>query len=172
MQFTKRFITNPNHLNGRFGTALGRIGDVDLDGYNDIAISAPFEGNGVVYIHLGGPNGISSEPSQRIKAPPNVFEYTKAPMFGHSISKGVDIDFNGYRDIAIGAPNSEIVLIYKTYPVVKVIARLKPSQKQILLSDTKFTVEVCAHFECEMKIDRAICELTKTGSTRTKSLIS
>lgn len=164
MKFTERFITNPNHLNGRFGTALARIGDIDLDGYNDIAISAPFEGNGVVYIHLGGPNGISPEPSQRIEAPkisPNTFEYTKAPMFGHSISRGVDIDANGYRDIAIGAPNSEVAFIYKTYPVVKVIAQLKPSQKRISLSDTKFNVEVCAYFECAKKINRPICELSK-----------
>lgn len=164
MKFTERFITNPNHLNGRFGTALARIGDIDLDGYNDIAISAPFEGNGVVYIHLGGPNGISPEPSQRIEAPkisPNTFEYTKAPMFGHSISRGVDIDANGYRDIAIGAPNSEVAFIYKTYPVVKVIAQLKPSQKRISLSDTKFNVEVCAYFECAKKINRPICELYK-----------
>lgn len=167
MQFTERFITNPNHLNGRFGTALGRIGDVDLDGYNDIAISAPFEESGAVYIYLGGPNGISSTPSQRIKAPtipPNAFEYSKAPMFGYSISRGVDIDLNGYRDIAIGAPNSEVVFIYKTYPVVKVIAQLKPSKKKISLSETKFNVEVCAYFECAMEIDRPICEFITASS--------
>ena len=29
------------------------IGDVDLDGYSDLAISAPFEGSGVVYIFRG-----------------------------------------------------------------------------------------------------------------------
>lgn len=34
-------------------------------------------------------------------------------------------------DLAIGAPNAETVLVYKAYPVVRVIARLVPELNEI-----------------------------------------
>lgn len=102
-------ITSDYESNGRFGSALSKIGDINLDGFNDVAISAPFEGNGAVYIHLGGPEGVSLKPSQRIQAPselPSPYGDVKSSMFGFGMSRGVDIDSNGYRDIAIGSPNA------------------------------------------------------------------
>lgn len=162
MEFLQQNLTNPNLRFGRFGTALGKIGDVDLDGYNDLAVSAPFDGDGAVYIYLGGPDGISSELGQRIQAPsprpPSPFSGFKGQMFGHALSKGVDIDGNEYRDIAIGAPNSEAVYIYKTYPVIKVIASLQASRKKLFVNDTTFEIEVCARYESAMKTNRKISE--------------
>lgn len=79
-----------------------------MDGYNDIAISAPFEKNGVVYIHLGGPDGVSMKPSQRLEAPselPSPYSDVSTSMFGHSISRGSDIDGNGmlvHDDSSVG----------------------------------------------------------------------
>lgn len=63
----------------------------------DIAIGAPHEDNGAVYIYLGGPNGLISKPSQRLPAPynGNVAPFTPH-MFGHGLSKGSDIDQNNY----------------------------------------------------------------------------
>lgn len=154
-------ITSDYDSNGRFGTVLAKIGDVDLDGFNDIAISAPFEGNGAVYIHLGGPDGISLKPSQRIEAPselPSPYEDVKSSMFGHGISRGVDIDGNGYRDIAIGSPNSESVYIYKSYPVVNVIASILPSKVELSLEDTRFNMKVCARLDTRMHNDNNVGE--------------
>ena len=37
---------------------MENIGDVDLDGYSDVAISSPFEGSGVVYIFRGSSSGL------------------------------------------------------------------------------------------------------------------
>lgn len=158
----QQLITTDYDLDGRFGTALSKIGDINLDGYNDIAISAPFEGNGAVYIYLGGPEGLSTKPSQRIEAPselPSPYDDVKSSMFGHGISKGVDIDSNGYRDIAIGSPNAEAIYVFKTYPVVKVVASITPSKSELSLDDTRFNMKVCARIETMTNIENDIGEL-------------
>lgn len=154
-------ILSEYEMSGRFGIALSKIGDINLDGFNDIAISAPFEGNGVLYIHLGGPDGVSAKPSQRIEAPselPSPYEDVKSSMFGHGISRGVDIDSNGFRDIAIGSPNSESVYIYKSYPVVNVVASIIPSKTELSLEDTRFNMQVCAYIDSRMASDKNIGE--------------
>lgn len=48
----------------RFGFAITNLGDLNKDGFDDIAIGAPYEGNGVIYIFQGSADGIISEPSQ------------------------------------------------------------------------------------------------------------
>ena len=140
--------------NGRFGTAFSKIGDINMDGYNDIAISSPFDENGVVYIYLGGPEGLSSTPSQKIEAPidTSVVPVTR-PMFGHSISRGVDIDNNGYNDIAIGDPSSGKVYIYRSYPVVKIVSSITPLQREIFTNTTSFEIKACAYHSSVIKSD-------------------
>lgn len=70
---------HPNHpyvrLTGssesRFGYALSSAGDLNRDGYDDLAVGAPYDldSSGSVYIYLGSSEGILREPSQvdRIK---------------------------------------------------------------------------------------------------------
>lgn len=48
----------------RFGFALANLGDINKDRYEDLAVGAPYEGKGVVYIYLGSKHGIITEPSQ------------------------------------------------------------------------------------------------------------
>jgi hypothetical protein len=175
MAFDLKMILHSDYeLNGRFGTTLGKIGDINRDGFNDIAISAPFEGNGAVYIFLGGPDGLSSKPIQKISAPselPIPYEgfQEQTAMFGHGISRGVDIDGNGYRDIAIGSPNTESVYIYKTYPVVKVVASIQPSKNELSLDDTRFNIKVCMRIDSVTNIASEIGE--SPGRITKKQLI-
>lgn len=150
-------------FNGRFGSTLGKIGDINLDGYNDIAISAPFEaGEGAVYIFLGGPDGVSSKPSQRLKAPselPNQYgESPSSGMFGFGLSRGVDIDGNKYNDIAIGSPNAESVYIYKTYPIIKVIASIIPSKNELTIEENTVAIKVCVRYESVTDVSMEIGE--------------
>lgn len=50
-------------------------------------------------------------------------------------------------DIAIGAPNSEVVYIYKSYPVVNVVSKLTLSNQTLPLTDSLFTITACYHYE-------------------------
>lgn len=129
---------------------LGKIGDINQDGYNDLAVSAPFEDSGVVYIYLGSSEGISNIPSQIIRPA------EKLSMFGFSISKGVDIDKNGYRDIAIGAPESSEVQIFKTYPTIKVNASLVLITKDKIENSDKLSFKFCAKIEAKPKVKHGI----------------
>lgn len=85
----------------QFGITIANAGDLNKDGCEDIAIGSPYEGEGVVYIHMGDrKNGLKAKPDQVIQA-----ESLPITMktFGYSISGGVDLDFNGYPDLLIGA---------------------------------------------------------------------
>ncbi|XP_049542746.1 integrin alpha-PS3-like [Anopheles darlingi] len=127
---------------GRFGTSLGKLGDINRDGYGDMAVGAPHEDNGVVYIFLGSVEGIRKIPSQVIKAPSDI-KAIHQPMFGYSISRGVDIDGNGYNDLAIGAPNAEVVCVYRSYPIVKVNATISSTTNRIPIEGSSIEVEIC-----------------------------
>uniref|UniRef100_A0A182MG76 Uncharacterized protein n=1 Tax=Anopheles culicifacies TaxID=139723 RepID=A0A182MG76_9DIPT len=132
-------------LGGRFGTSLGKIGDLNNDGYGDIAIGAPFEEDGAVYIYLGSANGVQSRPSQRLI--PSLAQ-SQGParqphMFGHSLSRGVDIDGNGYMDLAIGAPNGETVYVYRSYPVVRIEAGINSTKRELPAEGGVFQIAIC-----------------------------
>lgn len=120
----------------------------------DIAIGAPFEDNGAVYIYHGGPNGLSNKPSQKLKAPQNdLVEPFNVHMFGHGLSKGADIDANQYLDLAIGAPNAETVYVYKSYPVVRINATITPLSQEIKTTDRSFEFNACWLIESNYPIE-------------------
>uniref|UniRef100_A0A8C4YI05 Integrin subunit alpha 4 n=1 Tax=Gopherus evgoodei TaxID=1825980 RepID=A0A8C4YI05_9SAUR len=79
----------------RFGESIANLGDIDNDGFEDVAIGAPQENNleGAIYIYNGRKDGISSSFSQRIQG--HRISNTLS-MFGQSISSGIDADNNGY----------------------------------------------------------------------------
>lgn len=104
-------------------------------------MAAPFEGNGVVYIFLGGPNGLSSKASQRIAAPEDFGQ--QMMFFGYGLSKGFDIDTNGYSDFAIGAPNVDVTYVYRAFPVATISATLTSDRQIIKPVNTTFTIKAC-----------------------------
>uniref|UniRef100_A0A6B2EME7 Putative vitronectin receptor alpha subunit n=1 Tax=Phlebotomus kandelakii TaxID=1109342 RepID=A0A6B2EME7_9DIPT len=139
LQFTEEplTITTDYKLNGKFGMSLGKIGDINLDGFNDLAVGAPYEDSGAVYIFLGSRDGLQKKPVQKLLSPGG------NRLFGYSISRGVDIDANGYVDVAIGAPEDEIVFIYRTYPVVKVVATINPQNRELDIGETSLKFNAC-----------------------------
>lgn len=124
----------------RFGEAIADLGDLDDDGYPDVAVGAPHEDElrGAVYIYNGRQDGISPTPSQRITGASlgrDLF------MFGQSLSSGVDIDDNGYQDVAVGAFLSDSAVVLRSHPVVRVQASVHLprhiDQQVALCSDNK-----------------------------------
>ncbi|XP_040015351.1 integrin alpha-7 isoform X3 [Xiphias gladius] len=109
----------PIRLNGTydsmFGMTVSNIGDLDQDGYGDIAVGAPFDGDGKVFIYRGSDAGIETKPAQVLDG--RDFDVRR---FGYSISGGLDIDNNHYPDIAVGSLNDSVVLL-RSRPVIHVI---------------------------------------------------
>lgn len=110
---------------------------------------------------MGGKAGLSSTPSQRIVSPDS---YPNA-MFGHALSKGVDIDGNGYNDFAVGSPHAEKVHVFKSYPVVKILLLLSSSKSKIQLEDV-IPIKFC--FKLKSKIGRDIGEFPLTRNFKCK----
>lgn len=55
---------DPGYLLGRFGAAITALMDLNGDGLTDVAVGAPLEEQGAVYIFNGKPGGLSAWPSQ------------------------------------------------------------------------------------------------------------
>nr|XP_019952465.1 PREDICTED: integrin alpha-7 isoform X2 [Paralichthys olivaceus] len=140
----------PIRLNGTydsmFGITVSNIGDLDQDGYGDIAVGAPYDGDGKVFIYRGSHSGIETKPAQVLDG--RDFDVRR---FGYSISGGLDIDNNQYPDIAVGSLNDSVVL-FRSCPVIHVIRIISINPQHIDLEQHNckgrqgFCVEVKACF--------------------------
>uniref|UniRef100_A0A2I2ZFV1 Integrin alpha-6 n=1 Tax=Gorilla gorilla gorilla TaxID=9595 RepID=A0A2I2ZFV1_GORGO len=105
----------PIRLNGTkdsmFGIAVKNIGDINQDGYPDIAVGAPYDDLGKVFIYHGSANGINTKPTQVLKG--------ISPYFGYSIAGNMDLDRNSYPDVAVGSL-SDSVTIFRSRPVINI----------------------------------------------------
>ncbi|XP_060228321.1 integrin alpha-8 isoform X2 [Meriones unguiculatus] len=110
---------------GRFGSSVAHLGDLNQDGYNDIAIGAPFAGKdqrGEVLIYNGAPEGLHATPSQVLQG---MWGSQAIPSgFGFSLRGDADIDKNDYPDLLVGAFGKGKVAVYRARPVVTVDAQL------------------------------------------------
>ncbi|XP_071990781.1 integrin alpha-5 [Engystomops pustulosus] len=117
---------------GRFGSSIAVLGDLDQDGFNDIAIGAPFDGkdkNGMIFIFNGNSKGLNPKPSQVLEG---MWGSPMAPsFFGFSIRGGKDLDGNGYPDIIVGAFGVDKALVYRGRPIVHASASLSISSAMI-----------------------------------------
>uniref|UniRef100_A0A4W3J832 Integrin alpha-6-like n=1 Tax=Callorhinchus milii TaxID=7868 RepID=A0A4W3J832_CALMI len=108
----------PIRLNGTkdsmFGLAVENIGDINKDGYEDIAVGAPFTEGGKVFIYHGSSSGINTRPVQVLEG-----KHLNAENFGYSLAGGMDLDENNYPDIAVGSLGDS-VFIYRARPVIDV----------------------------------------------------
>ncbi|XP_045785896.1 integrin alpha-PS2 isoform X1 [Maniola jurtina] len=150
--FTKNHARTGEVSRGRFGLAITSLGDINYDGFGDVAVGAPYggeNGKGVVYIYHGSELGIGEKYSQAITAEEISPILT---TFGFSLSGGVDLDNNNYTDLAVGAYKSDSVVFLKSRPVVKVMADVQfmGESKLISMDDKKCSLSngtqvACAH---------------------------
>ncbi|XP_075685574.1 integrin alpha-6 isoform X1 [Rhinoderma darwinii] len=143
----------PIRIEGRkdsmFGISVKNVGDVNQDGYPDIAVGAPYaDGFGKVYIYHGSKDGIIQEPAQVIDG-----RSTNTKSFGYSIAGNMDLDKNSYPDIAVGSL-SDSISVFRSRPVVSIKKRIKVTPDKIdynrkncaEASGICLTVEVCLSY--------------------------
>lgn len=108
-------LTGPQILSSLYGYAVCGVGDVNNDGYGDVAVSAPgligvLNGNslasvGAVFVYYGTPAGLAETPAKTLQ--PNTA--VAGALFGLSIDAG-DVTGDGINDIVVGAPLDHLEL--------------------------------------------------------------
>ncbi|XP_006896670.1 PREDICTED: integrin alpha-L [Elephantulus edwardii] len=111
---------------GRFGAAISALTDINGDNLMDVAVGAPLEEQGTLYIFNGHPGGLRPQPSQRIKGT-QVFPGIR--WFGRSIHGVKDLGGDGLADVAVGAEGQVIIL--SSRPVVDIITTMAFSPPEI-----------------------------------------
>lgn len=138
---------------GRFGSSIAPLGDLNQDGFNDVAISSPFSGKdeqGQVFIYNGYAEGLRDKPSQVLagqwasKAPP-----APPASFGFALRGGKDLDQNGYPDLIVGAFGVDKAVLYRSRPIVNTSATLSvyptminPEERACAISSGNQTIHV------------------------------
>ncbi len=88
----------PDGPSSSFGYRVVVAGDVDGDGYVDLAVGAPGADDlkGRIYVYRGGPHGLERTPSRTLVHPEH-------GGIGSSFDGGIDINGDGYADLVVGA---------------------------------------------------------------------
>ncbi len=91
-----------NQMSATLGSAVTTAGDLNGDGYDDIAVAAmeynnPTVDEGAVFIHYGSPTGINPIIGVLLESNQG------SAKFGNSVGGGGDFNSDGYDDLVIGA---------------------------------------------------------------------
>ncbi|NWJ06256.1 ITA3 protein, partial [Crypturellus undulatus] len=129
-------LTGPSY--SAFGFAVASIGDVNQDGFQDIAVGAPFEGPGKVYIYHGSAEGLVDKPRQVISG----LDLGPAmETFGYSLSGGLDVDGNSYPDLLVGSLADRVALL-RARPVINIL------NKTLAVNPSKVDPARCTPSSC------------------------
>ncbi|XP_054157684.1 integrin alpha-9-like [Oppia nitens] len=148
-----QIIMGSETIGSRFGSSISDLGDINFDGYNDIAIGAPYENErGTVYIYLGSKFGLIGSFSQRISAKDHL-SHLNLRGFGISIAGKRDVDKNFYNDLLVGAYLTNNAVLFRTKPIVNIISEIKLNKSFINAKETQ-----CQYIDYTMKTQkRAAC---------------
>ncbi|CAK9302561.1 unnamed protein product [Gordionus sp. m RMFG-2023] len=164
-KFIKTSVLEGQKPRGRFGISVASLGDINLDGYQDIVVGAPYDGpkgKGAIYIYNGGRKGIEEKFSQVIMAD----------------------DVNpSYPDLIVGSFNSDNVIYLRSRPIITAHIDLKLEPEILSLDDQSCSLidgtlvpcsvlTICVKYEgigsppqLDLKIDTKL-DMTKTYGMR------
>uniref|UniRef100_A0A3B4APH2 Uncharacterized protein n=1 Tax=Periophthalmus magnuspinnatus TaxID=409849 RepID=A0A3B4APH2_9GOBI len=144
--------TNPvgSQAFSRFGTSLAPLGDLNQDGFNDLAIGCPFGGEdqqGLVFIYNGHEEGLEDTPTQTLSGQWASRAFPAG--FGFSLRSNKDVDQNGYPDLLVGAFGADKAVLYRARPIVNTNTTLivhptmfNPEEKACVLTSGDKSVPV------------------------------
>mgnify|MGYP002631426321 CR=1 FL=1 len=89
-------------VSDHFGASIAG-GDLDADGYDDVAVGVPDDvaATGAVYLYYGSSTGLANE-SKLQASDKGTYD-----SFGYDVAVVGDIDDDGYNDILVGAPGDD-----------------------------------------------------------------
>ncbi|KAL6481762.1 hypothetical protein MHYP_G00098420 [Metynnis hypsauchen] len=130
-----------------FGLAVENLGDINLDGFNDVAIGAPYDesGAGSVYIYHGSASGLNDKPVQVLRG-----KDVNIKLFGYSLAGNMDLDGNQYPDLAIGSL-SDTVAVFRARPVINIEKSVNIIPKELDLSKKNCGDSICLQVQACFK---------------------
>ncbi|XP_077153615.1 integrin alpha-7 isoform X3 [Ranitomeya variabilis] len=136
----------PIRLNGTdgsmFGLTIESLGDINQDGFKDVAVGAPFDGSGKVFIYHGSKTGLVTKPAQVLDG-----VSVGVSTFGYSLSGGLDFDGNSYPDLVVGSL-ADTVVLYRSRNVIRVFkdVTITPQNIDLEQQSCKHGAGVCVEF--------------------------
>lgn len=94
--------TESNHASAFYGYSVAGGGDLNGDGYDDVAVGSPQDdqglvSEGLVYVYLGSSFGLAHDPLVILRGNQG------AALFGVSVAIPGDVNRDGYDDLVVGA---------------------------------------------------------------------
>lgn len=145
LQCTATLHGDPGHLQSQFGAAVSSLGDLDGDGFTEVAVGAPYEmdGRGALYIYRGKSAGLSADYSQKLLSPPGILG------FGLSVHGVLDMTEDGMIDVVVGSWGH--VTLHRSRPLLQVSVSVTSNQTNMVVSsleasgcDNELSLEACA----------------------------
>ena len=101
---TPAWTVESNQGGSEFGSSVGTAGDVNGDGYADVAVGARFFdagdiNEGAAFVYHGSGGGLATTPAITLQS--NV----QGAFFGTSVGTAGDVNADGFADVIVGAPN-------------------------------------------------------------------
>jgi hypothetical protein len=92
-------LTSPVGGGDLFGGRVAGIGDVDGDGFDDVAVAAPYDSShtGAVYVFPGSAAGVTTT------AVTSYVGDSAYSLYGWGLSRAGDVNLDGYDDLLVGA---------------------------------------------------------------------
>uniref|UniRef100_A0A669E7L8 Integrin, alpha 8 n=1 Tax=Oreochromis niloticus TaxID=8128 RepID=A0A669E7L8_ORENI len=151
LTFSEPVALTGTYTFGRFGTAIAPLGDVNQDGYNDVAVGCPFGGEerGGRVLIFNGNKDISTQGmtlSQELRAAHAPSD--SLPGFGFTLRGGQDVDNNQYAFVCLCICRSQAVVSVEA-EMILTPKILNPDDRQCHLPQmnimvTCLKVDVCA----------------------------
>uniref|UniRef100_A0A8C2G0R6 VWFA domain-containing protein n=1 Tax=Cyprinus carpio TaxID=7962 RepID=A0A8C2G0R6_CYPCA len=151
---TKGILSNQGFLEGspknaRFGTAITVVPDLNLDGFSDVVVGAPLEGNGqgAIYIYYGDRKTIRKQSSQKIvgtKLDPAL------KFFGRSLDGSGDMNGDSIPDVSVGALGKVVQLWSRGVAVVTAKVSFTPDKISILSKPCRYSGRQVSCFKAKV----------------------